>query len=163
MTNRVILALSISDIILSTSCHIFGTWLVPQGLVYVSSGNQGTCKAQGFLILFSASCAGLYNMTLALTYLLQVRYEWSEEKLRSYHPFFVFIPIFFSLVLATSLIPYSAYNDNGGWASGIAASPLGFNAEDSGVDCIHGANAKKSTLLTCSSPRRTFFLHALSF
>ena len=39
MTNRVILALSISDIILSTSCHIFGTWPVPQGLVYGYSGN----------------------------------------------------------------------------------------------------------------------------
>ena len=37
MTNRVILALCISDIIFSTSCHIFGTWPVPQGLVYGSS------------------------------------------------------------------------------------------------------------------------------
>ena len=56
MTNHVILALRIFDIIFSTSCHIFGTWLVPQGLVYGSSGNQGTCTAQGFLILFSVSC-----------------------------------------------------------------------------------------------------------
>ena len=94
MNNRVILDLSISDIIFSTSCHIFGTWPVPQGLVYGSSGNQGTCTAQGSLNIFSGLCAGLYNMTLALTYLLQVRYEWSEEKLRRYRPFFVFIPFF---------------------------------------------------------------------
>ena len=86
MTNIVILALSISEIIFSTSCHIFGTWPVPQGLVYGSSRNQGTCTSQGFLILFSVSCASLYNMTLALAYLLQVRYEWSEEKLRRYQP-----------------------------------------------------------------------------
>ena len=74
MTNLIILALSISDIIFSTTSHIFGTWPVPQGLVYGSSGNQGTCTAQGFLVVFSVHCAGLYNMTLALTYLLQVRY-----------------------------------------------------------------------------------------
>ena len=46
MTNRVILALSISDIILSTTCHFFGTWPVPQGLVYGSSVKQGTCTSQ---------------------------------------------------------------------------------------------------------------------
>ena len=127
MTNHVILALSISDIIFSTTAHIFGTWPVPQGLVHVSSGIQGTCTDQGFLVVFSISCAGLYNMTLALTYLLQFRYEWSEEKLRSYQPFLIFIPIFVSLVQATSIIPYSAYNYNGGWCCGIAASPLGCN------------------------------------
>ena len=110
MTNRIILALSISDIIFSTICHIFGMWPVPQGLVYGSSGNQGTCTAQGFLIIFSAYCAALYNMTLALTYLLQVRYGWSEEKIRRYQPFLIFIPIFVGLVLATSIIPYNAYN-----------------------------------------------------
>ena len=37
MTNRVLLASSISDIIFSTTCHFFGTWPVPQGLVYGSS------------------------------------------------------------------------------------------------------------------------------
>ena len=101
MTNLVILALSISDIIFSTTAHIFGTWPGPQGLVYGSSGNQVTCTAHGFLNIFSAFCAALYNMTLALTYLLQVRYEWSEEKLRRYQPFFVFIPIFFSVIIGT--------------------------------------------------------------
>ena len=80
-------------------------------------------------------------MTLALTYLLQVRYEWSEENLRRYQPFFIFIPIFVSLVQATSIIPYSAYNYNGGWCCLIAASPLGCTAKDSGVDCIRGAIA----------------------
>ena len=93
MTNRVILALSISDIIFSACCNIFGTWPVTQGLVYGSSENQVTCTDQGFLIMFSVYCDALYNMTLELKYLLQVRYEWSEEKLRRYQPFFIFIPI----------------------------------------------------------------------
>ena len=87
------------------------------------------------------SCA-FYNMTLALTYLLQVRYEWSEEKLRRYQPFFVFIPIFVGLVTATSIIPYSAYNYHGGWVCEISASTLGCSFKDSGADCIHGPNIK---------------------
>ena len=142
MTNRVILALSISDIIFSTSCHIFGTWPVPQGLVYGSSGNQGTCTTQGFFNMFSAFCAALYNMTLALTYLLQVCYEWSKEKLRSYHPFFIFNRISFVLVIVTSITTCSTYNYNRGWACEISAYPLGCDAKDSGVDCICGSNTK---------------------
>ena len=67
MTNRVILDLSISDIIFSTSAHIFGTWPVTQVLVHGSSGNQGTCTAQGLLMIVSGLCAAVYNMTLALT------------------------------------------------------------------------------------------------
>ena len=141
MTNRVILDLSISDIIFSTICHIFVTWPVPQGLVYGSSINQVICIAQGFLNVFSAFYAALYNMTLPLTYILQVRYEWSEENLRRYQPSFIFIPIFIGLVLATSLSPYSAYNYDGDWACEIAASPLRCNAKDCGVDFIRGANA----------------------
>ena len=124
MTNLVILALSISDIIYSTTAYIFGTWPVPQGLVYGSSGNQGTCTAQGFLFAFFIGCGAYYNMTLALTYLLQVRYEWSEEKLRRHQPFFIFIPIFVSLVQSTSIFAYSAYNYTGSWCCGIAASPF---------------------------------------
>ena len=110
MKNRVILALSISDIIISTSCHIFGTWLVSQGLVYVFSRNQGTCTAQGFLNILSVMYVALYNRALALIYLLQVSYEWSEEKLRRYQTFIIFIPIFVGLVIATSIFPCSAYN-----------------------------------------------------
>ena len=152
MTNRVILDLSISDIIFSTTCHIFRTWPVTQGLVYGSSENQGTCTAQGFLIMFSGWCAGLYSMTLAPTYLLQVRYEWSEENLRRYQPFFIFNPIFVGLVLATSIIPYSAYNYSGGWACEISASPFGCDAKDYGVDCIRGANTKDLRLFLANIP-----------
>ena len=99
-------------------------------------------------MIFSGMCAALYNTTLALTYLLQVRYEWSEEKLRRYQPFFIFIPIFVGLVAATFIIPYSAYNYHGGWARQIGASPLGCDAKDSGIDCIRGANAKSLRILT---------------
>ena len=142
MINNVIFALSISGIILLISCPISGMLPLRKGLVYVSSVNQGTCTSQGYSIMFSGLCAALYNMTLALTYLFQVLYEWSEEKLRRYQPSFIFIPIFVGLILATSLSPYSVYNFNGGWVCEIAASPLRCNVKDSCVDCIRRANTK---------------------
>ena len=152
MTNRVILVISISDIIFSTTCNFFVTWPVPQGLVYGYSENQGTCTAQGLLIIFSVTCGAFYNTTLALTYLLQVRYEWSEEKLRRYDIFFILVPIFVGLVISTSQIPYSAYNFTGGWACVVAASPLGWYAKDSGFECIRGANARKLQLFFTAIP-----------
>ena len=110
MTNGVILNLSISEMIFLTTLHFFGTWPVTQGLVYGSSGNQGTCTAQGLLVMFSGWLDFIYKMTLALTYLLQVRYEWSDEKLRRYQLFFIFIPIFVSLVISTSHITYVVFH-----------------------------------------------------
>ena len=102
--------------------------------------------------MFSAFCAALYNMTLALTYLLQVRYEWSKEKLRRYQPFFIFFFVFVGLVTATSIITYSAYNYNGGWVCEIDASPFGCNVKDSGANYIRGANTKNLHLFIVSVP-----------
>ena len=73
MTNRIILALRISEIIFSTITHLFGTCIVPQGLVYGSSGNKEKCTVPGFLIVISSVGGDFYNITLALAYLLQVR------------------------------------------------------------------------------------------
>ena len=38
--------------------------------------------------------------------------------------FFIFIPIFVGLVLATSRVPYIAYNYDGGWDYLVADYPL---------------------------------------
>ena len=78
ITNRVILALSINDIIFSITFTIFGIWLVPQELVHESTRNQGTCKSQGFLTMFSTACGDFINMTLTPTYILQVQSECIE-------------------------------------------------------------------------------------
>ena len=64
MTNRVIFALSISDNIFLTNCHFFRTWLVPQGLVYGYSQNQGTCTSQGLLGMFQVGW--IFSKTLHL-------------------------------------------------------------------------------------------------
>ena len=112
----------------------------------------GNMHSPRFLNMFSAFCAALYNMALVLSYLLQVRYEWSEEKLKRYHPFFIFNRIYFVLVLVTSIIPCSAYIYHGCWACEIAASPLGCDAKDSGVDCICGANTKNQFLFSSGIP-----------
>ena len=66
--------------------------------------------------------------------------------------FLHFHSYFFSLVLATSIITYSAYNYNGGWDCLVAASPLGCDDKDSGVDCIRGTNAKNIRFFIVATP-----------
>ena len=85
-------------------------------------------------------------------------YQREAQKLPA---FLHFHSYFFSLVLATSIITYSAYNCNGGWDCLVAASPLGCDDKDSGVDCIRGTNAKNIRFLyscyTTSSGRHCHY------
>ena len=88
MTNHVILALSISDIIFSTSAHIFGTWPVTRWLVYGSSGNKGACTAQGFLIMFYVYFTSLQQDTC--TYISPPSPLWMERREAQKVPAFLY-------------------------------------------------------------------------
>merc|ERR1719237_1638411 len=49
--NRLLLGLSVYDLMMSSGVLV-GTWAIPKGTqdVYMASGTQGTCFAQGFFI-----------------------------------------------------------------------------------------------------------------
>ena len=148
ITNRAILDLSISDILISTITHFFGTWIFPQGLAHGFYSNQVTCTSQGFLTIFSDVTGAYYNVTLALTYLLQVRNWWSEDKFRRYHILLILIHIFIGIVQSISPMPHNAYNYMGGWDYLFSGSPLVYNAKDSRVECIRRANTKHIEIST---------------
>ena len=80
-TNRLLLALIICYIIFSFVASILGIWIVTSGLAFGSVGNQGTCKSKGLFTMFKIGDSPCYTATVALTYILQVRNGWSEEKL----------------------------------------------------------------------------------
>ena len=76
--------------------------------------------------------------------------EWREAQKVPY--FLYFHPYYVGLVMATSLIPYSAYNYIGGWDCFVSVSPLIYDAKDSDVEGICGSNAKNQHLFISGIP-----------
>lgn len=63
--------------------YAFTTLPIPEGLyVYGAKRNDATCSAQGFFMQLG-SIACYLGVSLAVNYLLTIKYGWSETKLRS--------------------------------------------------------------------------------
>ncbi|CAB9514664.1 expressed unknown protein [Seminavis robusta] len=80
MCHKIMLGLSISDTITSTM-YLLGTVLVPHGQAWGAHGTRETCTMQGFLIWYFNPCSRMYSGTLAICYVLMVRYAWTEDQL----------------------------------------------------------------------------------
>jgi hypothetical protein len=136
-------SLSVWDVLFSFFFAFLSSWPVPEGTVWGSMGNQTSCTAQGFLVHFFATFSTLTNATLAVTYLLIVRYSWTEERLRRSQPILLFlVPFCIAVIVTIPPLIYDAYNFGGLYLCFIQASPLGCDDEDSATPCERGANAK---------------------
>ena len=100
--------LSLFDIMGSTAYAL--TTLPTPALdeLYGAKGNEQTCKAQGFFIQIG-TIACFLNVSLALYYLLTIKYGWTEERLKRKHATCVLVipPIVIGLLFAfASLLFY---------------------------------------------------------
>lgn len=151
MVNKIMLVLSISDVFYSLFTHFLGTWLIPHGESFGSAGNKASCTFQGLISQFCGSTV-YYNATLAASYLLMVRYEWSEHKLRKIQPILLYLP--FSICLISTIVPLflDAYNYTGTWFCWIAPYPLDCGEPDAEVECERGGTYKSLFLWLCMLP-----------
>ena len=79
-----------------------GTWPIPremQNTIYLASGTEQTCTAQGFFMQLGGIAVPLYTVELALYYLLVGSYGWKEEKLMKFEiPLFHILPCIVAIV-----------------------------------------------------------------
>jgi hypothetical protein len=86
---RLILVMSCMDLIFAVT-FVLGSVVIPTQAVLpfptpLAKGNWATCEAAGFMGGGSSHASILYNASLALFYLLTIRYGWSEYKLKHAH------------------------------------------------------------------------------
>ena len=137
--NRIILLMSICDLLFSLSGPILGIVMVPSRInVPGAEGNTTTCTIQGFMVLLFAAASVFCNVQLAICYLLIVRYEYNDEDLRNLEPWFLLTPLILSGAIAIPGLPYQVYNFEGTSNCYLAASPDGCEESDF-VDCERGA------------------------
>lgn len=133
--HRLVLAISLAD--LSNSIWFgLSSWPIPveSGLLY-ASGNQMTCTVQGFFIQCGISVS-LLNSSLAVYYLLILKYEWKEKEIRAYQNLMYVAPFLWAVGTAIIGLPMKLYNNANLWCW-IASYPSGC----SGDTCIRGQQA----------------------
>lgn len=147
MYNRLILGLSVTDMIGSFS-QFFTTWPIPADSVvdggpsishcyYGNVGNLTACEVQGFFIHSFTIAVPIYNAMLCVYFLLFIRYDWNEQRLRKIEPFMHGLALY---PMMTAIICWNeeVFNPAATFCW-IAGHPLGC-LENDDVDCIRGKN-----------------------
>lgn len=144
-TTLIVTFMSILDVIYSIVVHFLGTWMIPRETgVWGAAGNQGTCTFQGFISSFLAGATTALNTTLAVTYVLVVRFGWKDDRLRKPHMSFVLlgVPVLASIGFTIWPLMDQALNWDGGYACHITAAPLGCSESGVPYPCERGTPAK---------------------
>lgn len=139
--NRIVLLMSVCDLLMSFFGAIIGTTLVPAGMgVPGAVGNQATCTLQGFMVSASASASATYNVSLAICYLFMIRYDYTDERLRQLELYFLLTPLILSLMYSIPGIFLQVYNFDGKYQCFHAASPYGCDrvGDSTPVECERG-------------------------
>jgi len=142
--NRILVGISVHDMISSFFGFFLSTWPVPADtwLVYGASGTTQSCTMQGFFFHAGISASPLYHASLSTVYVLNVVCELSNDRIaRRAEPFLHAFPILFAWGTAIAGLPLKLYNpaDRIGFFCYIAEYPTYCSLRDS---CERGENAR---------------------
>ncbi len=133
--HRILLGLSICDLVNSLGFSTFNIMAPSDNKygVWNAKGNEASCDAQGFLI-YLGSIGGLcYNVSLNLYYLAVVKYNKSEDYIRTkVEPFLHGVPIV--MALAYSIIGLVGNHLNDADGVGICTWPVHYPPHCYGYD-----------------------------
>jgi hypothetical protein len=126
-----------------------GTWVSPSYLENLYGTNHGTyksCVFQGFIIQLGGLAALLFNASLAVGFLLTVKYHWREKRVRKLYARLQIILWIICAAAAILPIPLHMYHNSGpvcwvdAFPGGCTQSwELGSSME--ATDCLAGDNA----------------------
>ncbi len=97
--HRVMIGVSASDFIVAFA-YFLGTWPMPKGQHLFAIGNEGSCGAAGFLTVIGWLLSPLYNCSLAMYYLLQLKYSLTEQRMKAIEKWFHILPWMVALIAA---------------------------------------------------------------
>jgi hypothetical protein len=98
--HRLMVGLSTSDILSSFFVHMLSTTPLPKGYHVFAVGNVATCDAQGFIMFLCFFTTTLYNCSLATYYLVQLKYNWSERRIKTLEKRLHIVPWSVGLIIA---------------------------------------------------------------
>eukprot|EP00573_Skeletonema_grethae_P008935 CAMPEP_0201692366 /NCGR_PEP_ID=MMETSP0578-20130828/5278_1 /ASSEMBLY_ACC=CAM_ASM_000663 /TAXON_ID=267565 /ORGANISM="Skeletonema grethea, Strain CCMP 1804" /LENGTH=387 /DNA_ID=CAMNT_0048177727 /DNA_START=314 /DNA_END=1477 /DNA_ORIENTATION=+ len=102
--HRLLLNMSIADIISSTFVHVIGSWMMPRGTAPLSSGNLITCDVQGFFGQILLITMPYLNASLTTYYNLIIRYNWTDGQIAKVEKSLHLIPWALGIVLSVVVL-----------------------------------------------------------
>ena len=88
--DRLLLLMSCCDFLFSFFGPILGALMIPADSIPGALGNQVTCDIQGFIYMAGSSASSGFNVSLAAVYLLIVKFNFSEDKLKKIEPILLY-------------------------------------------------------------------------
>lgn len=142
LTNKILFAISIVDIIYSFFVSFLSTWMVPRGASHhasLAAGTTATCTAQGFIAVFSMSYFATAYTALAVLYWLIVHNGWTKNQLGQRKISFSFLlpPIFVASCFAVPPLFFGMYNEYLGLKCFLNWYPE--DCDKTNIDCIRGS------------------------
>jgi hypothetical protein len=104
--HRLMVGLSIANIISSFS-------IMPKGYFVLAIGNVAACDTQGFISWMCAFLNPLYNCSLATYYLVQLKYNWVNRRIKALEKWFHTVPWIVGLVFAIAGLAFKSYGPHG--------------------------------------------------
>jgi hypothetical protein len=101
--HRLMVGLSLSDVLSSLFVHILSTSPMPKGYQVFAVGNVATCDAQGFIVYLCTFVTTLCNCSLATYFLVQLKYNWTNRRIKALEKWLHVVP--WSVGLVNAIIP----------------------------------------------------------
>ena len=139
LSDKIILALNISDIFYSFFGPFLATWPAPEGQAFGSIGTILSCDIVGWFQNWGFVCSRYYNASLALCYLFMVRYNYNEDQLRKVQYWFLLVPIVLCLPFQTLSLAWQGGSFNGQYCTAMLEYPYGCETHDPDVKCERGS------------------------
>lgn len=165
LCNRLMFGMSVCDMI-GSFAQFFTTLPMPADAVvdggpsidkcyFGNLGNATACELQGFLIHSFTIAVPIYNASLCIFYLLYVRHDWDEQRLRKIEPLmhgFALYPM-----ITAILIWNNGLFNPGVTFCWIARYPLGCS-QDGEVECVRGESTFITRWLAVAAPLAVSFI-----
>ncbi len=112
--NRLLCTMALFDI-LESIWNFISSWAIPEGRAAFAVGNELSCTVQGFFLQLGLT-SPILNAFLSWYYLLVIRYNWSEEKIKEKaEPWIYGVSLLIGFGTSVAAIPLNLYYPSGFW------------------------------------------------
>lgn len=138
--HRLMLGLSISDTIYSFSAFVLTSWPMPRDYFIMAAGTVATCDASAFFTSIGMFVTPLYNCSLVTYYLLQLKHNWADQRIRNVEKWLHLGPWLIGLGVAFAGLATKAFGPviSACWVT--QAYPIECTFPGSTVECTRGGN-----------------------
>ncbi len=101
------------DILLSFFAHVLSSWPMPKGSYLWAVGNVASCDAAAFIGRIGYLGSPLYNCSLASYYSLQLKYNWTDHRMKQAEKWFHIVPWSVSILICIAALSTKSLGPSG--------------------------------------------------